>query len=54
MLPSKINFEIDINNDELWGTIWEHTRKSFKMEKVGRDFAQIRTLFKDYTHVHNI
>jgi hypothetical protein len=26
MLYSEIKFEIDINNDELLGTIWEHMR----------------------------
>jgi hypothetical protein len=27
MLYSKIKFEININNDELLETIWEHTRE---------------------------
>jgi len=27
MLCSKIEFEIDINNDEVLKTIWEHTRE---------------------------
>jgi hypothetical protein len=31
MLYSKIKIEIDINNDELLETIWEHMRK-IKME----------------------
>jgi hypothetical protein len=31
---------------------WEHTRNILKRGGVGEeDFVQVRTLFKDYTHI---
>ncbi len=43
---NKIKFETYINNDELFGIIWEHTRELKSREKGGVDFAQFETSFK--------
>jgi hypothetical protein len=32
---SKIKFEIDINNDELLGIVWEHKREILKVRVQG-------------------
>jgi len=42
--------EININDDELLRIKWEHTRNILKGEGE-EDFVQVRTLFKDYTHI---